>query len=115
MKNVLKCAGRWAGLAALLAGLSLHGLAAILVLGGVVVVLAVLGHGIIRWIIDSDDRYPRQVDHHQRPLGVIAARTQVDRWRVVISVQAGQPAGAAIVLRGLTNAAAVVEAVTDTL
>ena len=25
---------------------------------------------------------------------MIAARTQIDRWRVVISVQAGQPAGA---------------------
>jgi len=42
----------------------------------------------------QDRHHPRQVDRHQRPLRAIAARTQVNRWRVVISVQAGQPAGA---------------------
>ena len=42
----------------------------------------------------QDRRHPRQVDHHQCPLGVIAARAQVHRRRELPGVQEGQPAGA---------------------
>lgn len=42
----------------------------------------------------GNGRLPDTGTTDQRPLSVIATRTQADRSRVVISVQAGQPAGA---------------------
>ena len=60
MKNALKHVSRWvAGSAALLAGLSTHGFTALIVLAILMVVFAVLGRGMIRWIIDSGDRSDR--------------------------------------------------------
>jgi hypothetical protein len=56
----LKRVGRWAaGPAALLAGLSAHGLPGLIVLACLVVVLAVLSRGMIRWIIASGARSDR--------------------------------------------------------
>ncbi len=60
MKNALKHVIRWmAGSAALLAGLRTHGLTALIVLAILMVVFAVLGRGMIRWIIDNGDRSDR--------------------------------------------------------
>ena len=69
MKTVLKHTGQvMAGLlpAALLVRLGTHGLAAmiifavlVVVLAGLVVVLAFLGRGMLRWIIDSSERSDR--------------------------------------------------------
>ena len=63
MSFVLRClkrVSRWvAGPAALLAWLSMHGLTALVVVAALVVVLAVLGLGLFRWIIDSGTRSDR--------------------------------------------------------
>ena len=60
MKNALKHVSRWlAGPAALLAWLSTHGPAELIVLAILVVILAVLTCGMIRWIIDNGDRSDR--------------------------------------------------------
>lgn len=70
MGFVLRCLKRvsgWvAGSAALLAGLSTHGLTALVILGGLavvlgvmVVILAVLGCGLFRWIIGDGARSDR--------------------------------------------------------
>lgn len=70
MGFVLRClkrVGGWvAGSAALFAGLSTHGLTAlvilaslVVVLGVIVVLLAVLGCGLFRWVIEDDDRSDR--------------------------------------------------------
>ena len=58
-ENVVKSVSRWvAGAAALLTGVSTHGLG-VIVLAGLVIVLAVFGRGMIRWIIDSGERSDR--------------------------------------------------------
>jgi hypothetical protein len=60
VKNALKHMSRWvAGSAALLAGLSMHEFAALIVVAILLVVFAILGRGMIRWIIDSGDRSDR--------------------------------------------------------
>ena len=61
MDSVWRCLKhvRWlAGPTAVLAGLTAHGLLALVVLAvlGVVLVLAVLARGMLRWIISSGDR-----------------------------------------------------------
>ncbi len=72
MKNALKHVSRWvAGSVALLAGLSTHGLTALIVVAILIVVFAVLGRGMIRWIIDSGDR-------SDRVTGMISAWRGVD-------------------------------------
>jgi hypothetical protein len=58
----LKRVRRWAaGPAALLAGFSAHGLTALVVLAALVVVLAVLGRGMLRWTISSGARSDRMI------------------------------------------------------
>jgi hypothetical protein len=53
---------RWmAGPVALLAGLTAHGVVALIVFGVLFVVLAVLGRGMLRWIISSDDHSDRLI------------------------------------------------------
>jgi hypothetical protein len=42
----------------------------------------------------QDRGHPEQVDHHVRPVGMIAVGTQVDRRGELAGVQVGQPAGA---------------------
>jgi hypothetical protein len=60
--SVLKRAGRWViGLGTMIAGLTAHGLAALFVLTILVLVLAVLGRGMMRWIISSEERSDRVV------------------------------------------------------
>jgi hypothetical protein len=59
MGSVWRCLRhlRWmAGPAALLAGLTAHGLLALVLLAALVVILAVLAGGMLRWIISSSDR-----------------------------------------------------------
>lgn len=69
MRNALKHAGRAVATmlpAALIAGLGTHGLAAMIIFAGLVVVLGVVAvvlaficRGMLRWIIDSSERSDR--------------------------------------------------------
>ena len=60
MKNAMKHVGRWAaGPAAYIAGLITHGIVALIIVAVVVVFLAYLGRGMIRWILESKARSDR--------------------------------------------------------
>ena len=60
--SVLKRSGRWAiGLGSMIAGLTAHGLVMLLVLAVLVLVLAVLGLRMMRWVISSEERSSRIV------------------------------------------------------
>jgi hypothetical protein len=79
--NAVRRVSRWvAGAAALFAGLSTHGLG-LIVLGGLAIFLALLGRGMIRWIIDSGDRSDR-------------VTRMISAWRVGASALAPGPPAA---------------------
>ena len=60
--SVLKRTGRWViGLSPVIAVFTAHGLAVLLVLAVLVFVLAILGRGMFRWLVVSEERSGRVI------------------------------------------------------